>query len=973
MATEFRILGPLEAVVDGRPLGLGAPKQRALLAELLVNRGRVVPRSRLIDALWGEEAPEAAAASLQVYVHGLRRALGADRIETQGIGYRVRLEPGELDLERFEQLVERGSRALESGSPAAAAEDLRAALALRRGTPLGDLGEQPVAQAAAPYLEERCLEAVELRNDAELALGRHETLLPELEQLIREHPYRERLREQQMLALYRAGRQKEALDAYRVARRTLHNDLGVDPGPALQELERAVLRQAPHLAPPARAAAGVARLPRPPTKLVGRRLEVAAVTGLLRGEDARLVTLTGPGGTGKTRIALAAAEELAPGLELGAAFVDLAPLTEPDLVGPAIAQALRVPETADGLAAAVADHVGARSLLLVVDNFEQVLDAAPVVSSLLGAVPRLRVLATSREALRLYGEHEYLVPPLPVPPVDLPPFEEAVANDAVRLFTARARAVDPSFALTEANLADVATICRRLDGLPLAIELAAARTRLLAVRELALRLGQALDLLTEGARDLPPRQQALRSTLDWSYRLLPEPERALLARLAVFAGGLTLEAADVVVRDGDGVLDGVAALVDANLLRRLGDRGASTRYAMLETIRAYGLERLRAAGDEEEVARRHAEYFLATAEDAGERLSGAGYDDALATLDAEYDNLRTALVWASSSGAVEIEARLVAALRVYWSIRGHLREAHGFFQHAVDASAHADDSVRAHVRANGGAIAYRLGDVETARTWWEEALELYRRLDDADGSSRCIAELGGVAIVEGDLDRAVQLYLESSRLFEELGQRVRLAIAFSNLGAIESMRGDYEPSLRYAEHALELQRELGDADGTAVTLQNLARTRLTIGDMDEAAALLGECLELAGRLGYKEVLAYGLATAGELAHADGDSERSARLLGAGAALFDAIGVEMQGEEREGYERTTDALRSAIGGARLDELLAAGAALPVEDALREAVQRPASPSQRRQRKQRQQPAAGNGDAHQPTRAGRRAGQ
>jgi predicted ATPase/DNA-binding SARP family transcriptional activator len=932
MSTEFRILGPLAVVADGESVPLGAPKQRALLAALVLDRNQVVSREGLIDAVWGESPPEAASRSLQVYVHGLRRALGADRIETHGTGYRLRVEPGELDLEDFERLTARARQALAAGDPAHAAEDIRAALALWTGSPLADLAGEPVAETHAGALEEVRLAALELRADIELARGHHAQLVPELEALVAAHPYRERLREQHVLALYRSGRQADALEAYRTARRTLSEELGIEPGPRLRHLEQRILRHDPALEAPEAKRPRTIALPAPPTPLVGRRLEVAAVTALLRG-DARLITLTGPGGTGKTRLALAIADELGSELDDGAAFVDLAGVQDPSLLGPTVAETLEVPEGEGPLVDAVAGHLRSTTMLLVLDNLEQLLPGVPFVAELLARTQRLRVLATSRAALRLRAEHEY-----PVRPFELPDpaatFEQMAANDAVRLFAQRARAVDPTFELSDESAGHVAAICARLDGLPLAIELAASRTKLLPPQALADRVGEALDLLTGGARDLAPRQQTLRATLDWSYRTLAPDEQRLLGRLAVFAGGCSLEAVEAVC---DASIESLSTLVDVNLLRRVEAGDGETRFAMLETIRDFARERLAESGEEHTYRARHCEHFIALAEHADEVLLRGPVDQALfGGLDREHDNLRGALDWAAEAGEVELEVRLTSALSHYWRIRGHLSEARRFFERALAHAEHGDPKLRAEALVRGAVFPYRQGDADEARRWWEEALSLFRRLDDAEVMTRCTAELGAVAVAEGDLERSRAFYEEAAEGFERLGHRVRLGIVKGNLAAIASMQGDLEAAARHGADAVALQEEIGDRDGLAMTLQNLARTTLLLGDARRAREHLERSLRLAHSLEYKEVIAYCLEGAAELAAADGDLEHALRFLTASEAVFGELGVPIQGEEAEGAERLLRELESTYGREAIDEARAESRDSPldpvVEDAL-----------------------------------------
>ncbi|MDQ3875521.1 MAG: tetratricopeptide repeat protein, partial [Actinomycetota bacterium] len=898
---DFRILGPLDVYREDGRVRLGGRRQRAVLALLLLNANRRVSTDELIDALWPESPPPTASTAVQVVVSRLRKLLepsdGDGRPQvllTQPGGYLLRVERDELDVYRWERLVSAGREALAQDRFGLAARLLREALGLWRGTPLADLRYESFARNEIDRLEELRLTALEDRIEADLSLGREVELVGELEGLIREHPLRERFRQQLMVALYRCGRQAEALAAYRDARRTLVETLGIEPGTELQELERGILNQDPRLASPRAQAKASHPLPVPATPLVGRDAELDTVVRTLRRPDVRLVTLTGPPGTGKTRLALEAAVALADEFER-VAFVALASVADPALVASEIAQALGLHEAGgEALVETLADSLRDRRVLLVLDNFEQVLPAADAVARLLASAPRLNVLVTSREALRLSGEREYLVPPLELPDlVRLPDHRSLARFDAVRLFVERVQAVKSGFELTEENAAAVAELCVRLDGLPLAIELAAARGRTLTPQALVPRLGRGLKLLTGGARDLPARQRTMHAAVEWSHALLDPSEQRLFARLSVFAGGCTLDAAEAVCegaeeRSGD-VLDGVASLVEKSLLG-WSERGGEPRFEMLETIREYARERLAESGEAEALALKHADYFLRLAERADPEL-GRGREQATwhDRMEAEHDNFRAALAFLRDRACVAAVLRLAGALSHFWLVRGHLSEGRNWLESALAAAPEDRSAVRARALLGAGPLAAMQGDVESARRFLEESLALYRELGDESRIAAAVGDLGLVTVIQGDTAEGMRLHEEALALARALGDRPGIAGQLVNLSHLTLIAGDHDRAVLLGGEALALFRELGDEEGVATALGNLSLASLARGRPEEAVDSLAETLRLSLRLGYRDRIAGGLVGVGAVLASRDDWEEAARLLAAVEANLETAG------------------------------------------------------------------------------------
>ncbi len=719
-------------------------------------------------------------------------------------------------------------------------------------------------------------------------------------------------------------------------------------------------------------------LPTQPTPLVGREREVAEVCGRLRRLDVRLLTLIGPGGTGKTRLGLQAGAELLDEFEGGVFFVALAPVSDPDLVASTIAGPLGVVESGDKpLEESLKGYLQDKELLLLLDNFEQVLEAAPLVGELLGSCPRLKVLATSRAALRVYGEQEYAVPPLTLPdPKRLTTVEKLSQYEAVRLFIERARAVKADFEVTNDNAPAVAEICVRLDGLPLAIELAAARTKMLSPEAMLQRLGNRLKLLRGGARDLPLRQQTLRGAIGWSHDLLDEGERTLFARLSAFSGGRTLEAIEAVC-DAEGVLpmdalDGISSLVDKSLLRQEEGPQGESRFVMLETIHEYARERLQESGEAEEIRRAHAAYFLSLAEQAEPELRGPGQVGWLERLEAEHDNMRAALSWSLERGEAETTLRLTGALWWFWFLRGYVSEGVGWLERALAQPGCAPPSARARVLHGAGWLVEGQGDYGRAMSFYEEGLALFREASDEESVAFLACCMGWAALLRGDYDKAIdsneeglalsrrsgnewsaalalhnlgcvaierQNYERATPLLEEalvlarkVGDRQLLSICIADLGVTAMYAGDYERAEPLFEQGLTLTEEIGEKEGMAGNLRNLALTLMYRGDHERARALLGESLSLSRELDHKLYVADGLNVAGRMAGEWDQAVRAARLWGAADALREAIDAPLPAGERELFEPHMVATHHRLGEAAWKEAWREGRSMTLEEAV-----------------------------------------
>ena len=921
------LLGDFLACADNIPLTtLNVPRVQALLAYLALKRNAPQPRQRLAFLFWPDSTEAQARANLRKLLHQLQQALPAAdyflRADMQTIQWRPEAS-FTLDVADFEHALARAAAAARADDPAAERAALNPAVLVYRGELLPScydewiLPERERLHQAFLGALERLIGLSEQQQDYPAAIDY-------AQQLLRHDPLHEATYRQLMLLHARNGDRASALDTYRTCAAILERELGVEPSAATQAAYERLQR-------PDRPSPRVYNLPAQATSFIGRDAELAKLARLLVHPSCRLITIVGPGGIGKTRLAFQAAAMYDNSFVDGVWLISLAPISDPDLVASSIAQTLGVRETGDQpLLSSLIDYLREKQTLLLLDNFEQVIEAATLVGTLLAAAPRLKILITSRVVLHLYGEHEVVVPPLGLPPQEprtknqepglvnqdtilgrVPSawfsiessVGELIQYEAVRLFIERAEAANADFQVTPINAVAVATICRRLDGLPLAIELAAARCKLFTAEALLIRLNKCLSLLTGGPRDIPERHQTLRGTIDWSYLLLNAAEQQLFCRLSVFVGGFTLDAAEAVcqlrienedLRDVSGepsiansqfsMLNLLESLRDQSLIQQVAGPEGEPRFVMLETIREYALERLEASGEAVALRRRHAAFYLALAQAAEPKVQDATQNIWLELLEREHDNLRAVLSWALDGGDLNIGSQLASTLWPFWWMRGHGSEGRRWLEEALRQSASAAPAIRAKLLMVGGYASVHKDEGQSVALG-TQALTLFRELGDTAGITRALVHIADMVWQQGDYARATALAAESLTLFRQLGDRSGIAFALHKLGDIARDQGDYARATALLEESLATWRALSHDEACAFVLNGLGDVALNQGDYALATNRYQAALALFQKIGSHDGIAWILRNLGRVAHIQGDDNQALGFLETSVAWF----------------------------------------------------------------------------------------
>jgi predicted ATPase/DNA-binding SARP family transcriptional activator len=930
---EVRLLGDVQVRLHGAVVPVVSGRQRMLLARLALAGGRFVPVAQLIDDLWEDRPPDSAVNALQVYVSGLRKLLGSATVRTRGRAYALD-DATVVDVMQFREEVTAGLGAASAGDAAGACRWLDRGLGHWNGLPCQGLEEAGFVSAAQAGLTDLYLSGMEARAAARIGQGTAIQVVPELRDLAEQHPFREGIHAQLILALAASGRQVEALAVYDRVRTELAEEFGVDPGEALQSAHGAVLRNELPVPRSVSAAGPVPRashnLPAAVSSFVGRQQETAGITASLAA--ARLLTLTGPGGGGKTRLALNVAEGLLGQYRDGIWLAELAARTDQEGLAQAAAAALDISEAPPAaLADTLIERLRERDLLLVLDNCEHLVrECAELAARILARCPRVRILATSRTRLGVPGEIEWTVPPLQVPdPQRVPPLGRLSEYASVRLFTDRASAVMAGFALTQANAAAVAAVCARLAGIPLAIELAAARARVLSVTQIAARLDEQLSLLGDMARHGPARQRTLRDTMDWSFDLLTGREQALFARLSVFVGGFSLEAAEEMAGDEAGGLDVFSRLVIHSLVAVERD-GESARYRLLEPLRQYAAERL-AGRDEAPGARaRHAAYYLRLAEEAEASLRG-GPEQAtwFRKLGLEQDNLRAALRELARQADMIGIARAVSALWRFFLSQDSISEGRRLLDQALGHPSVAG-LVRARALRTCGIFASEHRDYEHAARCYEQSLGLFRAGNATQDAAGILANLGLLAMNRSQFSQAQHFMQESLQLRRAQGDVLEIALSLDNLGHLALDQGDLPRAREFLQESLEWFRRGNDMLGESVALGSLSQVALQQGNRDEAVRLYGRALHLNRKLDDQWATNGCLEGLAEIAASRDEMAQAAAFLSAAATLRERTGEVLSPAEEAENRKLLVTVEAALGTAELEKARADGRTHALDD-------------------------------------------
>ncbi|MHA7264096.1 BTAD domain-containing putative transcriptional regulator [Arthrobacter sp. TMN-37] len=949
-ALWIRVLGPLEVMTGGTAVPPSAAKHRIVLECLALRANAVVTADFLIEALWADHPPAKPGPQLQVYVANLRHALEPDRpkgaapqrLVSRPGGYLLAVGEQELDLLQFRQHIAAGELAVQGGDLAAGAESLRHAVELYKVPAFPDLTDIELFRPELDALQETWLDVYQDLADVELALGRHNPLAGELQSLVAQYPYREDLWAPLVLALYRCDRQADALAACRKMRRIFIDELGLDPGPRFQELEGMVRRQDASLAAPALNGRGagqrVDNLPAQLTPLIGREAELKEICSLCLTEGCRLVTVTGPGGTGKTSLALAAAGQLRTRMPDGVCWVNLASLSETRQVPATIAAALGVEDRAGAdLLEAVTRFLRSRRLLLVLDNFEHLEDAWHIVVDMLTVAPLLRILVTSRRPLQVRAEYEYELTPLALPPLGSPLSTHLLQEvPAVKLFLARGRTVRPLFKLDSTNEAAVTRICYRLDGLPLAIELAAAQLRNRTLQALLAGLEASLTDLPAAFRDLPDRQRTLAATIDWSHQLLHPPERELFDRLGVFAADPSVAAVHCILGHASD-LNGTEALLTAlsqhSLLRTYTDETGTRRVSMLQVIREFARDRLSLLDEAETIRMKHAIFYLGVAEDIGPQLWGAKQVDAFRLLQADAAELRRALRWATGPRrSTDVGLRLIGELWHYWELTEDVGEQYEIAIELLQDTPDAPPHLRAPALSGTATLCWVLGRNDEATELHHRALTAFNSAGNSQGAAWTTICLAVQALVADDPDTARSLAEETLSMPDA---SLRTRVATQVVLSLQAMyAGDSSRALDLCKESVELARPLGDRLILGVVLTNLAECMEQTGDLATAETLLREALGATLELGAQANIVAFLESLASIYIQQSRMELAIRVLAATEVYRSDRSHPLSPPEQRRLESLITTARTQAGPIRFGLIWAEGQALTITQAVRE---------------------------------------